>query len=112
MSATNDKRIQLNTYMETYAYGKSDDLVCKKNSHKCNIVIKQYKKRLFLITSQRETLKKTLKIGHKFQIIDTEYSRSGKTNDLYNIIDKIYLYAKDPYEVKYQFLINKLKAVD
>ena len=22
-------------------------------------------------------------------------------------IDKIYLYAKDPYEVKYQFLINK-----
>ena len=26
-------------------------------------------------------------------------------------IDKIYLYAKDPYEVKYQYLINKLEKV-
>ena len=25
-------------------------------------------------------------------------------------IDKIYLYAKDPYEAKYQFLINKKKS--
>ena len=40
-------------------------------------------------------------------------SRSGKTNALLNLtnnqpdIDKIYLYAKDPYEVMYQILINK-----
>ena len=40
-------------------------------------------------------------------------SGSGKTNSLCNLIghqpdiDKIYLYAKDPYEAKYQFLINK-----
>ena len=39
--------------------------------------------------------------------------RSGKTNSLFNIIiqqpdiDKTYLYAKDPYEAKHQFLINK-----
>ena len=39
--------------------------------------------------------------------------RSGKTNALLNLInnqpdiDKIYLYTKDPYEAKYQFLINK-----
>ena len=26
-------------------------------------------------------------------------------------IDKIYLYAKDPYEPKYQYLINKCKKV-
>ena len=26
-------------------------------------------------------------------------------------IDKIYLYAKDPYEVKYQYLINKREKV-
>ena len=26
-------------------------------------------------------------------------------------IDQIYLYAKDPYEVKYQYLINKRKKV-
>ena len=25
-------------------------------------------------------------------------------------MDKIYLYAKDPYEEKYQFLINKRKS--
>ena len=40
-------------------------------------------------------------------------SVSEKTNALLNLInnqpyiDKIYLYAKDPYETKYQFLINK-----
>ena len=40
-------------------------------------------------------------------------SGSGKTNPLFNLINqqpdvgKIHLYAKDPYEAKYQFLINK-----
>ena len=40
-------------------------------------------------------------------------SGSGKTNVLLNLvenqpdIDKIYLHAKDPYEAKYQYLINK-----
>ena len=40
-------------------------------------------------------------------------SGSGKANALLNLInhepdiDKIYLYAKDPYEAKYQLLINK-----
>ena len=43
-------------------------------------------------------------------------SRSGKTNALLNLIndhpdiDKRYLYAKDPYEAKYQFLINKRES--
>ena len=27
-------------------------------------------------------------------------------------IDKIYLYAKDPYEAKYQLMINKQKSTD
>ena len=27
-------------------------------------------------------------------------------------IDEIYLYAKDPYEAKYQYLINKRESVD
>ena len=42
---------------------------------------------------------------------------SGKTNALYNLInnepdiDKICLYAKDPYEAKYQYLINKPEKV-
>ena len=40
-------------------------------------------------------------------------SGSGKANALLNLInnqpdiDKIYFHAKDPYEAKYQFLINK-----
>ena len=44
-------------------------------------------------------------------------SGSGKTNTLLNLInnqpdiDKIYLYAKDPYEAKYQHLINTHEKV-
>ena len=44
-------------------------------------------------------------------------SRQGKTNALLNLInnqpdiDKIYLYAKDPCEAKYQYLINKHENV-
>ena len=45
-------------------------------------------------------------------------SGSGKTNVLLNLIneqlgiDKIYLYAKDLYEEKYQLLINKRKSIE
>ena len=45
-----------------------------------------------------------------------EGSRSGRTNSLFNLInqqpdiDKIYLYANDQYEVKYQFLTSKRKS--
>ena len=50
---------------------------------------------------------------HPCRILTIGGSRSGKTNTLLNLtnnqpdIDKIYLYAKDPYEDKYQFLIKK-----
>ena len=43
-------------------------------------------------------------------------SGSGKTNALLNLInnepdiDKSYLYVKDPYEAKYQLLINKRES--
>ena len=76
-----------------------------------------------------------MKIGHIFQIIHTEYFYiyikkkqknriliigglgSVKTNSLLNVIEnqpdigKIYLYAKDQYEAKYQYLINKWDRV-
>ena len=51
---------------------------------------------------------------HPYRILITGGSGSGKTNTLLYLInsqpdiDKIYLYAKDPYEAKYQFLINKI----
>ena len=41
---------------------------------------------------------------------------SGETNAFFNLtnheldIDKIYLYAKDPYDAKYQLLINKRES--
>ena len=50
---------------------------------------------------------------HPYRILITGGSVSGKANALLNSInnqpdiDKIYLYAKDSFEAKYQFLINK-----
>ena len=54
---------------------------------------------------------------HPCRILIIGDSGSGKTNLLLNLIenqpdiDKIYLYAKDPYESKYQYLINKRESV-
>ena len=54
---------------------------------------------------------------HPYRILIIRGSGFGKTNALLNLInnepdiDKIYLYAKDPYEAKYQFLINKRERV-
>ena len=54
---------------------------------------------------------------HPYRILTVGGSGSGKTNALLNLInnqpdiDKIYMYAKDPYEAKYQYLINKREKV-
>ena len=54
---------------------------------------------------------------HPYRILIIGSSGSGKTNALLNLInnqpdiDKIYLYAKDPCEKKYQYLINKREEV-
>ena len=54
---------------------------------------------------------------HPYRILILGGSGSGKTDALLNLInnrldiDKIYLYAKDPYEAKYQYLINKREKV-
>ena len=54
---------------------------------------------------------------HPYRILIIGSSGSGKMNALLNLInnqpdiDKIYLYAKDPYEKKYQYLINKREEV-
>ena len=53
---------------------------------------------------------------HPYRILIIGGSGSGKTNALLKFInnqpdiDKIYLQAKDPYECKYQFLINKRES--
>ena len=54
---------------------------------------------------------------HPYRILIVGGSGSGKTNVLLCLIenqpdiDKTYLYAKDPYEAKYQYLINKREGV-
>ena len=53
---------------------------------------------------------------HPYKILIIGGSGSGKTTALLNLIknqpdiDKIYLYANDPYEAKYQYLINKRES--
>ena len=53
---------------------------------------------------------------HPYRILIKRGSGSGKTNALSKLInnqldlDKIYLYAKDPYKAKYQFLIEKRES--
>ena len=54
---------------------------------------------------------------HPYRILIVGSSGSGKTNALLNLInnqpdiDKIYLYAKDPYEANYQYLLKKREKV-
>ena len=53
---------------------------------------------------------------HPYQILIIGGSGSEKTNALLNLIkqqsdiDELYLYAKDPYKHKHQFLINKRES--
>ena len=55
--------------------------------------------------------------GHPYRTLIVGGTGSGKTNVLLNLmkeqpdIDKICLYAKDPYDAKYQYLINILEKV-
>ena len=55
-------------------------------------------------------------LDHPYKTLIIGYSRSWKTNLLFNLIsqqpdiDKIYSYAKDPYKAKHQFLINKRES--
>ena len=54
---------------------------------------------------------------HPYRALIIRSSRSGKTNALLNLInnkpdnDKIYLYSKDLFEAKYQYLIIKREKV-
>ena len=72
----------------------------------------------FIRTSIKEDNLKRPKIFENPYII-LKFGRSAfwKTNLLFNLIihqpdiDQICLYAKDPYEAKYQLLINKKESI-
>ena len=55
-------------------------------------------------------------LDHLYRILIIGTSGSRKTNSLFNLvsrqpnINKIYLYAKDPYEAKNQLLVNKRES--
>ena len=57
--------------------------------------------------------KKEHNFNWPYRILIIEGSGTGKANALLNLInnqqdiDKTYLYVKDPYEGKYEYLINK-----
>ena len=57
-------------------------------------------------------------LDHPYGILVAGGSGSGKTNALLNLVnnkldaDKIYFYAKYPYEEKYHLAINKKKVED
>ena len=104
--------------IETYAYGVRKYLVSEKEEIKRNNTIKRYKNINFDDAIKEETNKK--KKLNWSEIPDAPYktliigdSECGKINSLFNLInqqpdiDKIYSYAKDPFEAKYQFLIDK-----
>ena len=54
---------------------------------------------------------------YQYRLLVAGGSGLGKTNDILHLInnqpdiDKIYLYAKDPFEANYQYLINKREKV-
>ena len=69
--------------------------------------------------NKREHNSKWLYIfDYSYRVLIVGGSGSGKTNALLNLIsnhpdiDNIYLYAKDPYEAKYQYLVNKREKKD
>ena len=108
--------------IETYAYGVRKYLVSEKEEIKCNNTIKRYKNINFDDAIKEETKKNELNWSEipdapcKTLIIGG--SECGKINSLFNLInqqpdiDKIYSHAKDPFEAKYQFLIDKWKSTD
>ena len=107
--------------IEAYAYGTIKDLWRKKEKFKRNDIIKQYKNVTKMFNFDyitKEDIKKHNPNGseipdHPYRILVNGVSGSEKTKALLNLInheldiDKIYLYAKDPDEAKYQLLINK-----
>ena len=133
LSSNDDKILQTSDRITTYTYGTNAFKVCQsemlttKNLFfeklQWNSVTTIYIKMINFDDCVNEN--KTVHNenwqytpDHPYRILIIRGSGSGKTNMLLNLIenqpdiDKIYLYAKYPYEAKYQYLINKREGVD
>ena len=93
----------------------------RKKEIKCSNIIKWYNQWLILMVLQKKTKEHNPNSSqipdHSQKMLIIGGSGWGKTNSWFNLIkeepdfDKIYLYAKDPYEAKYQSLINKGESI-
>ena len=100
--SSNDKRLQTFDRITSYPYGSSAGKVCKTE-----ILSKIYMINFDDYTNDNKTehnLKQPYIPDHPYRILTVAGSGSRKTNAILNLInnqsdiDKIYLYAKDPYK--------------
>ena len=54
LSSDDDKRMQSVDSLDAYVYGISNNLICKKETSKCNSIIKQFKKQLCWMMLQKK----------------------------------------------------------
>ena len=101
--------------IETDASGTSKDLVSEKEENKRNNINKTIQKTINLDDVHKEETKEHSnwsQIPDPYIILRIRGSASGKKNLLSQQpnIGKVYLYAEDPYEAKYQFLIHNKQS--
>ena len=101
--------------IETDASGTSKDLVSEKEENKCNNINKTIQKTINVDDVLKEETKEHSnwsQIPDPYIILRIRGSASGKKNLLSQQpnVGKVYLYAKDPYEAKYQFLIHNKQS--
>ena len=112
LSSNDDKRLQAFDRITSYPYGTITGKAIKQSKYKM-INFDDYTNE----NKIEHNSKWPYIPDHPYRILIVGSSGSGKTNALLNLInnrpdiDKIYLYAKDPYEAKYQYLINKREKV-
>ena len=112
-----NKKLDLNLYLQEGSF-KSYLLflfIYVKKEIKCNNIINKIQKLInfdYIIKNIKEQNPNWPKIpDHAYRILITGRSGSGHQSNTAGNIDKFYLYAKHPYEAKYQLLISKRKGV-
>ena len=126
LSSNDDKRLQTFDRVTTYPYGTNAFKVCESEMLMVkDLFFEKLKWNIKMINFDNYVNENKTKHNknwpyipdHPYRILIIGGSGSGKTNVLLNLrenqpdIDKIYLYGKDPYEAKYQYLINKREGV-
>ena len=115
LSSNDGKRLQSVDLIDTYGYRRSKYVVSAKEVIKSNNN-KTIQKMINFDVTKENIKEHNSNWSHPYRILMIGGSGSGKANSFFNlknqqpVTDKIYLYAKDSFEVKYQFLINKWES--